>query len=711
MPLKLPISLFLLACVLLFTCSDDNGNPTYPIERNVSNVHIAKRCANCYLLRWQHPYEKKDLQSYYVWIDTNVVNDSIQQPSQSQVDRADVIIPYSNRGTGDSLDLTDLIGGFLERDSLYIAIWAKYGGSDQGMIQHYYIHFGDDVAPLMGDFSDSVSANRIWISWIRPTDQRDFYFPDVINGPIAGYNITIKALLASENIRDANVFATLGNSAIESSQIKRFQSFEKEGRSTILRNIPGNSPNYLALAIADTKGYSIDDTLNNNWQLEIFGLRPKRSYEVSITAWDSSGNSSGIVSRVIETTDNIAPLIANKFWFNLDTNDMLPRLDSNRLVLTWPRSVDPLIEGAPIQLDSVLNIPEGCLPGICYQEVKSYLIEQWNGKDWETATGTSGSYDSIRDFVSDTLRFVSPGEEITLRIRAVDSSGHYSRAWISNFKVSMGELWQTQCPENFMPVKKDNTTSFCMEKFQHFNGNEFEKNVLYIEAKRACDALNGEPGFENFTVGLCTEPEWYAACNSRGSSYGVIEETDFQPNNFLSRHCGTLTGKSIPANFVSERDRLCVSPDGIRDLPGQLQEWVIGQSDSGEVAVLKGTSYAEFKGATIAEIAQCKNVSTPTRKMIRYNDDTTKTLRDSTIFIYSLKDSAENYLGQDIVRKTEYNNRGGDRWLNVRWQGLKYERLEGEEGEKQVLILGEETVVNEFFLDPTVGFRCCANEK
>jgi hypothetical protein len=712
MSYKLLIPPFLLICALLCTCSDDS-NPTYPIERTILDVSIAKRCedgsfkpgANCYLLRWQHPYEKKDLQSYYVWIDTVVVNDSTQKPSQSQMDKAEKVIPYSNRGDGDSLDLTDLISGFLERDSLYIAIWAKYNGSDQGMIRHYHIYFGDDVPPLPVNFSDSASANRIWISWIRPTDQRDFYFPDITDGPIAGYNIEIKTLDTSENIRNANVLVSLGGNAVESSKVIRAQRFEKKGRSAALANIPNASPSYLRLAIADGDGYDINDMQNNNWRLEVSGLKPEQEYEISIQSWDIAGNYSLNVpkGRPTKTTDNIAPLIASKLWFDLDNNDMLPRLDSNRLVLTWLKSVDPLIEPTPIRLDSVLNIPENCLPGSCYQEVKDYLIEQWNGSDWETISDASVARSTSGDFVSDTLRRVTPGEEITLRIRAVDNSGHYSRAWISTFTASKGEFWQTKCPADFMPLKKDSSAVFCMEKFQHFNGDEFEKNVLYIEAKRICESLNGKSGFENFAVGLCTEREWNAACNGRGSSYGVIEEADFQPNAFLKDHCGTLTGNSLNAHFVSKRDRRCVSPDGIRDLPGQLQEWVIGQSDSGEVAILKGTSYAEFRGATAEELAQCKNRSIPTRAVLRYTTDSTD-LKD-TIFVYSLESMAGDYLGQDFVKKSEYNNRGGDKWLDVRWQGLKYRK----EKEMQVLILGEETVVKDFFLDPSVGFRCCAN--
>jgi len=77
--------------------------------------------------------------------------------------------------------------------------------------------------------------------------------------------------------------------------------------------------------------------------------------------------------------------------------------------------------------------------------------------------------------------------------------------------------------------------------------------------------------------------------------------------------------------------------------------------------------------------------------------------------VYSLTDSTGNSLGTDYVNQEEYNKRGGDKWLDVIWQGLKYE---GPIEKRQALILGTESVnASKFFLDPTVGFRCCANIK
>jgi hypothetical protein len=702
------------------------------------DVSIVKRCkdgsfepgANCYLMRWRHPIEKNGLQSYYIWLDTTVVRDSVQEVSQTLMNQAAATVVYNDKTEGDSLDLTDLISGFLERDSLHIAIWAKYSGSEQGAVQHLHVYFGDDVSPSVISFRDSVSANTIWIDWVRPTDQRDFYFPEVIDGPIAGYNITIRAETnATEDIRNINVYASIAGNNANPDDLRYFYRFNKDGRGVKLEGVNRDEPRFLRLAVIDGKGFVNDNSSANNWRMQITGLKPESSYNVTIVALDSSGNRSGEYSRPVMTTDNIAPLIASEFWSYKDPSDGLRHLDSNRLILFWLRSVDPL-SPTQMSLESILSIPSGA----SYREVSNYLIEQWNGKAWDTIPRVSairsGYYsaryslesDSMKldpggKYVSDTLRWVLPGDTIILRMRAIDSSGHYSSALINTIYVSKGELGQYKCPANFAPVRKDSSSVFCMEKLEHASGNGFEKNVLFIEAKRSCEAS----GFN-----LCTEQEWNAACNSRGS-YGIIEDRDAGISGFLSDHCGVGTGDSLSAVDVSKRSRICASPDGIRDLPGQLQEWVIGSDGN---PLLKGSSYAIFEEVSKVELAQCRNHFTPTRIRPRYTMDsaylyrngsrvdtmlTKDTLRTlyavlppssftNTLLVYTLKSLAGDYLGEDYVDQAEYNRRGGDKWLEVLWQGLNYEPKET----LRVLIKGKESInAHNIFLDPTVGFRCC----
>jgi len=751
MPFKI-LFLFLL-CVLLCTCSDDNNNPTYPFERTVLDVSIVKKCkdgsfepgANCYLLRWRHPIERKDLQSYYIWIGTTFVNDSTQNITQTEMDMASKVISYDPliRADLDSVNLTDLLSDFLERDSVHIAIWAKYSGN-HGAVQHLYAFFGDDIRPSIVNISDSSSTYIIWINWTRPTDQRDFYFPDIMNGPIAGYNITIQDT-ADYDLSDVPITVRLAGSIIDNSKIKKFHQFKKDGRKTVLASDAKTTS--LKLAVIDGEGFipynpESNNTEANNWRLEVGGLRAERSYSVSITAYDSAGNSSGARSIRVRTTDLNPPTIPGNpgnpddhsgFWFYKDPGDGLARLDSNRLVLFWLRSVD--------QIDGSYS----------YREVEGYSIEQRIDGAWEplqprnSAIKSNSLFTRYRlengsmvantsgEYVSDTLRWVAPGDFIQLRIRARDNSGHYSKEREINIEVSKGKLLETKCPVNFMPVENE-SESFCMEKLQHATGNDFVRNVLYVEAKKTCENLSNTIGFEGFTVSLCSEQEWNAACNSRGSAYGVIEETEesLPASELLFRYCGVATGDSVSAKFVNRRNRLCTSPDGIRDLPGQLQEWVTG--DDGK-SLLKGGSYALFGGVSRLELALCKNRFTPTRIRPRYTTnkvylyktgsriDTTFTKEEETAYrklyavlpdnypftdtllFYSLYSSSGEALGEDYVNQAEYRRRGGNAWLNVLWQGLKYEGPRP----RQVFIFGTESIdASNIFLDQTVGFRCCA---
>jgi len=697
-------------------------------------------------MRWRHPIEKKDLQTYYIWLDTTVVKDSVENISQAQINLASARIAYNGKGESDSLDLTSLVKGFLERDSLHVAIWAKYSGGTSGAVRHLFVHFGDDVPPSVVYFSDSVASKSIWINWVRPTDQQDFYSPEEISGPIAGYDINVEAMDKNENIRNATVKASLSGQSINSSDLKLFYKLKKEGRGVVLERDNNQNQSFLRFVLLDGKGFASDNIQANNWKMEISGLKSEHNYKVTIVAYDSAGNQSKPENRVVSTTDTIPPLIASKFWFYKDSGDKLPRLDSNRLVLFWPRSLDPLTSPTQIRLDSSLYIPPNYRPDIHYKEVKKYLIEQKNGADWEPIVrdfvvledyynaryrleNNSMKLDTANgEFISDTLRWVLPGDTITLRIRAVDNSGYYSNAWIETIVVSKGELWQHKCPPDFVPIKMD-ASVFCMEKLQHISGDKFERNILYEKAKEKCKDLSSE----DFDVYLCTELEWNAACTAGGSRYGVIEERNFSPDKFLFGYCGVGTGDSVSASSIVKRKKICTSGNGVRDLPGQLQEWVVSKGDSGEVPLLKGSSYAIFEGASRVELAQCKNRFTPTRIRPKYTTDTVflyrsgsridtllsrdtlRTLHDilvpsefeGTILIYSLTDSAGNALGTDYVNQAEYNKRGGDKWLDVIWQGLKYE---GPIEKRQALILGTESInASKFFLDPTVGFRCCAS--
>ena len=776
-----------LVLIGLIACSDDSGSADFPFERSVLELSAVKRCVEkstlpgdpCYQLKWRHPIEKEKLVRYHIWIDTTVVGDSARAVPDGALNQSIQVDFVAGRGDYDSLDLTARLTPYLERDSLHVAIWAEYDdGSDPGAIQRLFLFFGDDIPPGRVLLSDSSDARSIWLEWTRPTDQVDFYFPDSQSGPIAGYNLHIYANDASEDIRNVSVRMVVSNgrpvSATDSSQWIRHQRWRLVDDSLVLNPTSSDEANrnHLRLAILDGKGFHANPD-SNRFRLQITGLSPEKLYGVGISVWDSSGNYTGTDAnasgRQVLTTDTVAPLMATRFWLRPDTLDgAKPRLDSNRLVLFWPRSLDPLAPMSGITLDSVLSIPPSCWVGSCYREVASYKVDLWDGTAWVSAPRAGGSvadkyserfalqadtmaYSLTGDYVSDTLRWVVPGDTVVVRVRAVDVSGYISRALVDTLVVSRGPLWKVDCPLGYVPVQRSTRVegesvveAYCVERYEHQKEGTFVRNVLYSDARAQCQGLSGSPGFEGYQVDLCTETHWQSACTSEGRSrYGTIQEEPFTALEFLFQRCNVGTWDSLSATRLAHRDPLCVSPDGVRDLPGHLQEWVVGtvsvydstlkETRLDTIPVLKGTSYVLFSGADRTSLAQCAVRTRPYRVRPDYTQDTvwlyrngstvdtlfardtSRTLYTSvapshfndTLLFYTLSHSVSGKtLGTDYVDQAEYRRRGGEAWLKVLWAGLTYQLQE----KRKVLIRGtiqDQTVVD-FYSEPSVGFRCCA---
>jgi hypothetical protein len=184
-------------------------------------------------------------------------------------------------------------------------------------------------------------------------------------------------------------------------------------------------------------------------------------------------------------------------------------------------------------------------------------------------------------------------DTLMLRIRSVDSSGYYSKALIDTLYIAPHQVADLECPPGFVAVESSDTTRFCMESIEHRDENgEFYSNVLHSEAMEICNAMS-LPGFN---VSLCHESDWQKACLSGGSStYGVIEDGDVASSEYLFSYCNVGTNDSLFAKTFVNRNAKCANRFGIRDLPGQYQEWVLGRS-SDTLQVLKGSSFQQFEG-------------------------------------------------------------------------------------------------------------------
>ena len=761
---------FAAVLVALVACADDEEGTEFLFDREVMELSVLRSCADendtsaCYRVRYHYPIEKEHLSGIVVWIDTTVVDDTSKAVTSKQIDKATKFIEFEKGTTRlyDTLDLTEIVAEYLETyDSLQVALFCKYSDDkDPGSVQRVFLHFGDDLPPSRVTIYDSVWTNGALFEWFRPTDQVDFYKPTELSGPIVGYNIVIYSYDKSEDLRNLKIKLESPD-GVDSTGWKYYR---RHGR--IRANVDSvwldtvshgdKEKNYLRLVVLDGKGFDFDVDTLNRFRMIVEGLRAESNYTIGLSAWDSVGNSSGTEgqstvekNQLFITTDSVAPVMPTKIFFIEDT--LFPgmaRLDSNnRLRIFWSMSVDPYQLDHPIVSDTVVMIPDTCVRTLCFDTVATYLIESyepksktWNKYDY---AGGSGRYSKLYapegdtmavsatgSFVTDTIRWVSPGDTLIFRIRSIDKSGYYSAALIDTIYVSPGALAsELQCPEGFVPVAVSDSSRFCMEKFEHRNDSgEFVMNVRHSEAVAACEAVSAS----GFKVSLCNERDWELVCLSGGSlPYGVLNELSVEASKYLFNYCNVGTNDSASAADISKRDPRCVNPDGIRDLPGQYQEWVIGKSED-TVAVAKGSSYKIYSGLDRESLAFCTNRAYPyftrpafttdtvylyqegskidtvyaadtTRKF--YKKLTQEDFRDSLQF-FDVQDSSGNSIGVDYALYSEYR-KGGDAWLDTLANGLVYVPSEV----KVVFLTGEKVpyrLAASFYKSPTIGFRCCA---
>lgn len=758
-----------LTAIFSVACSDDSSGEEYSFERDVQDLKVLRSCVDasssdaCYRLHFRQPIETKNLKQYFVWLDTTVVNTKDRSVSKNAKANPTLTKPFQVKAGSyfDTLDLTSYIKDYLDYDSLQVAIWPEY--SDNGAtaeIQRIYIHFGDDLAPSIVTLQDSVFSDGAAFDWSRPTDQIDFYKPEQVDGPIAGYNVVIYALNDKEDIRNAKI-SVIKAGVVDSVGGKLYQrnrQFKTKSGSVWLDTTSSTNPRYLRLAIMDGEGFSEVDSLNR-FRLIVKGLASSSNgaasrYTIGITSFDSSGNYSGSTvsaesNHMFITTDKIAPLMGTKLFFVEDS--LAPgfaRLDSNnRVRIFFSRSIDPIKADHGIKEDSVLVIPSTCQELYCFEDVESYQVDRFMNGEWaqlDEAGGfvadrfvdrynVSGDTFKIADFgtfMVDTIRWVSPGDTLILRVRSKDSSAYYSRALIDTLFVSTKNNGTLECPDGYLPVYTD-TSSFCMERFEHRDSTgAFMTNILHSEAVAACESVSAS----GFKVQLCKERDWELACLSGGTSpYGVVEENALAASEYLYSNCNVATGDSASAANFESRNYKCASRYGLRDLPGQYQEWVLGRS-SDTLELLKGSSYRPYGGLDRESIALCTNRFFPyyTRKnyvkdttvyvyrtgriidtslvldtnRILYKTYTQKDFTDEIQFFAVKNPATGSIVGYDYAPAEEYR-KGGEAWLKQLAGELEYVP---DHTEKVFFLNGTTPYkkVSAFYKNSSISFRCCA---
>jgi hypothetical protein len=531
--------IFAIAVLLIafVSCSDEDEGTEFLFDREIMEMSVLRSCVDekdtsaCYRIRFRLPIEKEDLSYIHVWLDTTVIDDTSKAVTSKQIGKADTSLEYGEDITRlyDTLDLTDMVKEYLETyKSLQVAFFCEYSDDeDPGSVQRVILHFGDSIPPANVTFSaESTWTDGIMFEWYRPTDQTDFYKMSELSGIIVGYNVVIYSEDKSVDLRDIKVTVTTAE-GVDSTGTEFYRrharvraTFDSVWIDTALSHTDKDK-NKLRIAVLDGKGFDFENDSLNRYRMVVEGLRPNSIYTVGITAWDSAGNSSSKEdlstvdkNKRFDTTDSIAPVMAKKLFFMEDT--LFPgmaRLDSNnRLRIFWSMSVDPYKTDHPVKSDSVIDIPDSCLFTLCYDTVATYVVEHYDviAKEWKSylKPGDTAHFNTlyvlendtmtlktdtlvlsaIESFVTDTIRWVSPGDTIIFRIRSKDKSGYYSAALIDTVYVSPGALAsELNCPEGFVPVSAGDSLKFCMERYEHRDDSgAFVNNVLHSEAVSAC---------------------------------------------------------------------------------------------------------------------------------------------------------------------------------------------------------------------------------
>jgi hypothetical protein len=777
---SLPVAFILfVVSLLLLSCGERSKGESFSFLRAIQELQIHKECPDnpqkkeCFVLWWATPMDPEGLQRYHIWVDTAWVGAQTSTPSAEALQNSIQVEFTNSSALQDSLDITEYLIDLVDRDEVVVSIWPEYSGGDKTDIRHIPVFMQDDIIPGVISLDFFMTDSSLTLQWLRPTDVTDFY-SDEFSGIIWGYNVLIRASDAgsSDNLERAKVLVTPPLHS-DSAVVNRNARFTVLADRSITTQQVSAKASELEFTIMDSVGYIVSDSAfdYNNWTVTVTGLVPLSSYHITLSAFDLAGNKRTTPTELRSLTDSIQPVLPTVLYYTTDTAfaDSLQyaQLDSNRLTYYWHRALDALKNPANITQGDTLTVAANCALNTCYQYVKEYhLIRKQDSliqvkKILDPLSQKVGLFEKSDSgmvlseagrFLSDTLLYVVPGEELQIGVVAIDASGFASDTLWQAISVAPVAFDGIACPAGWVAratETADGQELYCIQDREYHEDGEFISNVRWEVAQNYCKQLNLDPNLE---FDLCTQAQWEGACfaGSPGTQqYGVIDRLDVSLEDFLRQDCSVGQGSWELSQQVSSRSPSCVSREGVRDLPGHLQEWTLGErvldilpdstivTDTG--GVLKGTSFAKFEGASLLELAECGATALGFRMRPDYTDsvaylyrngnsldtlfavDTLRTdlykklLPDDfkdTILVFTVYETGEDnqkvVVGTDYLDQREIRQRGPE-YLQLISNGYIYEPADT----VRALIRGTTRSQKSLavFKDVAVGFRCCAVPK
>ncbi len=429
-------------------------------------------------------------------------------------------------------------------------------------------------------------AKEVDLKWPRPNDPTSFFNKALDTGVIKEYRL--KVTLAGRLTPDRNLAF---NPVIEywiggekyTAEIVDSLLDKKDTYGWMYILPDGNRAKKTATGPADSL------------VAHVVNLTPQDKLNFRLFAVDSAGNSNEVAMQIIEVqlTDTTQPSPPK-----LSVDSTL--IGRNSVVIAWTASRDTVADGNG-------KLIEGESPNL---NIREYAIT----RILQRAAGEKGSaldrFDTVITLDSikrkqtaflDTMKYLPPGRQFFLRIKAVDSSGFASRAdslIVETQSIQFAaEDSGLQCPNGFLPITRghfilgDSSASaqtdekpwvtvknapYCIEPYEHRDSSgRFVNSVSWIQADSIC---RGMPIDTSYHPQLCSEVEWERACEGPdiGADSALVHgiQSERHDPTVLQNSCNQGTNDSMMAKSFDLRNGICLTKEGVFDMAGNYSEWV-----------------------------------------------------------------------------------------------------------------------------------------
>lgn len=163
-----------------------------------------------------------------------------------------------------------------------------------------------------------------------------------------------------------------------------------------------------------------------------------------------------------------------------------------------------------------------------------------------------------------------------------------------------------QCAEFARPTVctgKEEPRRYCIDRYEFPNQKGVKPVVMqsWYDAQRECKAQHKR---------MCTDSEWTLACEGPERlpfPYGYVRDDNACPidkpspkvneKRLFSKKHGAEEVARLDQREASGERATCVSPFGVHDLTGNVDEWVINESGYPYKSSLKGGNWGEYRNA------------------------------------------------------------------------------------------------------------------